>query len=119
MPLALMFVKEFYMEVFAKRTTYVVAGMLALSFVSMPAATAAPNQAVDACKTAIAAEHEADYRTSPKKIKSRGGTYEVWLNLQDGDTQLKAFCVNKRGDVQVSTSAGAWKGSNPKRPTVT
>jgi hypothetical protein len=84
---------------------------------SSPAAASA-DSAVMACKNAIVEEQGSELRTRLKKIKSRGGAYEAWFNLSDGDTQMTAYCLSKRDSVDVITSEGSWKGRNPKRPEV-
>ena len=90
--------------------------VLALSLSSTALASA--DKAVMACKTAIADEQGSELRARLKKIKSRGGAYEAWFNLSDGDTQLKAYCYSKRDGVDVITSEGNWKGRNPGRPSI-
>ena len=81
------------------------------------AALASVDRAVKACKGAIEAEQGAEISTRLKKISSRGNSYEAWFNLSDGDTQMKAYCLSKRSDVEVITTEGSWKGRNPKRPS--
>jgi len=81
-------------------------------------ASAGPNRAVEACKTAIAEEQGPELVTRLKKVQPRGGSYEAWFNLTDGDTQLKAYCLNKRSSTEIITSEGVWKGRNLKRPSM-
>jgi len=81
-------------------------------------AVASADRAVMACKDAIVDENGAELRTRLKKIKSRGGSYEAWFNLSDGDTQLKAYCLSNRDSVDLITSEGSWKGRNPQPPEV-
>lgn len=81
-------------------------------------AVASADRAVMACKSAIVDEQGSELRTRLKKIKARGGSYEAWFNLSDGDTQMKAYCLSKRDKVDLITSEGSWKGRNPKRPEV-
>lgn len=88
--------------------------VVALSLSS--AALASADRAVKACKSAIADEQGTELSTRLKKIQSRGGSYEAWFNLSDGDTQLKAYCLSKRSSVDLVTSEGSWTGRNPQRP---
>lgn len=81
-------------------------------------AVASADRAVMACKNAIVEEQGAELRTRLKKIKSRGGSYEAWFNLSDGDTQMKAYCMSKRDQVDLIMTEGSWKGRNPKRPEI-
>ena len=79
-------------------------------------AFAGANRAVEACKDAIAEDQGTELMTRLKKISPRGGSYEAWFNLSDGDTQLKAYCLSKRSGVQLITSEGSWTSRNPQRP---
>ena len=79
-------------------------------------AMACADRAIEACKSAIADEQGAELSTRLKKIKTRGGGYEAWFNLSDGDQQMKAFCATKRDQVELVTSEGSWTGRNPRRP---
>lgn len=88
--------------------------VLALSLSSTALASA--DRAVKACKSAIADEQGTELSTRLKKIQSRGGSYEAWFNLSDGDMQLKAYCLSKRNSVELVTAEGSWKGRNPQRP---
>ena len=92
-------------------------GVLAL-VVATPAALAGPAEnAIEACKVAIAADQGAETMARLKKIKSRGNSYEAWFNLSDGDDQLKAYCLTRRNKVEeyVATE-GRWTSRNPGRP---
>jgi hypothetical protein len=75
-------------------------------------------KAVEDCKAAIIESEGNSYSsTSLKKIKSRGRNYEVWINVSDGDRDLKSYCKTERGGIDVLvTTEGEWTGSNPRRP---
>jgi len=93
-----------------------ISALLVASIGLAPAAMASADSAVKACKAAILEEQGAAMSTRLKKIKTRGNSYETWFNLSDGDSQLKAYCMNRRGTTEVITSEGSWKGRNPQRP---
>ena len=76
-----------------------------------------PNQAVEGCKEAIANEHGSELIPRLKRIEVRGGSYEAWFNLTDGEKKVKAYCLKNRNKVDVVTSDGKWSGMNPPRPT--
>jgi hypothetical protein len=80
------------------------------------AAVADPGRAVEGCLTAIMDEQGRKLVPRLKKIQARGGSYEAWFNLKDGDERLKAYCVNKGKDFEVTTSEGSWRRRNPQRP---
>ena len=94
-----------------------VVAVVSVGFASTAAASA--DRAVKACKSAIAEEQGTELAARLKKVQPRGPAYEAWFNLTDGDTQLKAYCINKRNSVEIITSEGAWQGRNLKRPTKT
>jgi hypothetical protein len=106
------------MEIRRRMSPLVVAAGVVAALSLSSAAHASADRAVSACKDAIADAEGSELRARLKKIKSRGGAYEAWFNLSDGDTQLKAYCYSKRDQVDLITSEGAWKGRNPKRPAV-
>jgi len=83
-----------------------------------PAALAGPAEnAIKACKLAIADDQGSEMTARVKKVKSRGISYETWFNLSDGDAQMKAYCVTKRDKVEeIVTSEGRWTSRNPSRP---
>ena len=98
-----------------------VAASLAAALVGLaaaPSANAGPNRAVEACKTAIAAEQGDEVVSRLKQVRPRGSAYEAWFNVSDGDTELKAYCLNKRSGTELVTSEGSWTGSKLKRPQV-
>jgi len=80
------------------------------------AAHADPRRAVEGCLAAITDEQGRKLVPRLKKIQARGGSYEAWFNLKDGDERLKAFCVKKGNTYEVITSEGSWKRRNPARP---
>jgi len=104
----------------SNRTALMASGIVALLGVS-PAALAGPAEnAIKACKVAIADDQGAATMARLKKIKSRGNSYEAWFNLSDGDAQHKAYCVTRRDKVEeyVATE-GRWTSRNPGRPETT
>jgi len=104
------------MEICSKiRPAPVATGVVLALSVASPAFASA-DRAVKACKGAIESEQGSDVSTRLKKISPRGGAYEAWFNLSDGDTQLKAYCLSKRGEIEVITSEGSWNSRNPQRP---
>ena len=80
------------------------------------AAVADPGRAVDGCLEAIMDEQGRKLVPRLRKIQARGGSYEAWFNLKDGDERLKAYCVNKGNTYEVITSEGSWRPWNPQRP---
>ncbi|MGI9342201.1 MAG: hypothetical protein ACR2QV_05090 [Gammaproteobacteria bacterium] len=93
-----------------------VAATVLASIALSPSAFASADNAVKACKGAIADEQGAEVSTRLKSIRARGNAYEAWFNLSDGDTQLKAYCLSKRNNIELMTSEGRWTSRNPKRP---
>lgn len=92
------------------------AAILLASLAASPAALASADRAVKACKGAIAEQQGSEMSTRLKTIKARGNAYEAWFNLSDGDTQLKAYCLSKRSNIEITTSEGRWTSRNPRRP---
>jgi len=93
------------------------AAIVLTSLIASPAALASSDNAVKACKGAIADQQGEQISARLKSIKTRGNGYEAWFNLSDGDTQLKAYCLNKRNNVELMTSEGRWTSRNPRRPS--
>ena len=96
-----------------------IAGVTLAMLMTLPLTVHAANaeKAIEACKVAITAERGEGAKTKVKKIKPRGGNYEAWLNISEGDSQFKTYCSTKRGKVNnLVTSEGRWTSSNPKRP---
>jgi len=74
-------------------------------------------RAVSECRDAVAQEQGTDAVAKLKKVQSRGSGYDVWLNVKDGETELRSFCSLKRGKVdQVVTEDGRWTSRHPSRP---
>ena len=100
-----------------KKLHPVAIALSALAILSIAsAAEADPGRAVKGCLEAITDEQGRKLIPRLKKIQARGGSYEAWFNLKDGDERLKAFCVKKGNTYEVITSEGSWKGRNPARP---
>jgi len=93
-----------------------VAAAFVASIALSPSAFASADNAVKACKGAIADEQGKQVSTRLKSIRARGNAYEAWFNLSDGDTQLKAYCLSKRNNIELMTSEGRWTSRNPRRP---
>lgn len=106
------------MEIQNRKHTGLVAGCVVALLGASPAAIAGPAEdAIGACKVAIADEQGSEMLAKLKRIKSRGNTYETWFNLSNGDEQVKAYCVAKRNTVEeVILADGRWTRRNPSRP---
>jgi len=102
------------------RAALIAAGIAPLLGVSTAALAGPAENAIQACKIAIAEDHGSEMMARLKKIKSRGNSYETWFNLSDGNDQLKAYCVTKRDKVEEYVALeGRWTSRNPARPEST
>lgn len=92
--------------------------MVALLTLSGSAFASKAGKAVSQCRDAVSQEQGEDAVTKLKKVKSRGVGYDIWLNVKDGDTELRSFCYLKRGELQqIVTEEGRWTSTHPKRPS--
>ncbi|MGI9330399.1 MAG: hypothetical protein ACR2QB_06740 [Gammaproteobacteria bacterium] len=96
----------------------VIAISLATGLTVSSAAVAAPAQdAIRACKVAVEESVGDGVLSNLTKVKSRGGNYEVWLNVKGDDLQQRSYCYLRRGEVQqLVMEEGKWVGRNPRRP---
>ncbi len=82
-------------------------------------ANAAPQErAIEACKVAIAESvNQEEVNARLKRVKSRGNSYEVWLNVRSTDTPQRSYCLLRSGEVeQLVMQDGRWSGTRPRRP---
>lgn len=92
--------------------------MLVVGVVVCSAANAANyEKAIAACKDAAASSQGVSAVSKLKKIKSRGGGYQLWFNIAGLDEPMRSFCHYKRGQVErFVVDAGRWTSTNPRPP---
>ena len=99
------------------RFTTLAIALAAGTMVSGTAVAAPAQDAIRACKVAVADSVGDGVLSKLTKVKSRGANYEVWLNVKDGDANQRSYCYLRRGEVQqLVVEDGKWVGRNPRRP---
>ncbi len=94
-------------------TTVLLTGLQWSSF----AAANPAESAIDSCMTAVTADAVEVIDGNVARVKPRGGSWEVWLNVNSSDADLKVWCLAKRGVVrELVAQEGTWMGRNIKRP---
>lgn len=90
----------------------------ALLAVSGSAFASKTSKAISQCRDAVTQEQGEAAVAKLKKVKSRGASYDIWMNVKAGENNLRSYCSLKRGQLQrVVTEEGRWTSNHPKRPS--
>jgi hypothetical protein len=116
--------RDYYRRLTIFWSKFMIVKKLAVSLMAVSASLTAgmaqagsADSAIDACVTAVGERGAMVVDGNVAKIKSRGASWEVWLNVDTNDSDLKVWCYSTRGKVkELVTQQGVWLGRNVRRP---